>query len=136
MFRLGILTIGLASLTIIAAGCGEKQIPTVTVSGKVTYDGKPLPAGQIAFVTTSTKPIRFYGGEIKDGAYTAKSEVGDMIIKIAAERDVAGKFLEGADGTKVAVRQNYIPAKFNEQSELKYKVPSGGASDANFDLKP
>lgn len=46
-----------------AMGCGGGK---GTVTGKVTVDGKPLPAGKIAFIPKSGSGV---GGEIKDGQY-------------------------------------------------------------------
>ena len=116
-------------------GCGQKGPKLVKVSGTVNYDGKPLEKGFIGFATTSKNP-QVYSSEVKAGAYALESETGDVIVKVVAEQDVPGAFDVAADGTKNPVKKNYIPAKFNEQSELKYKVPEAGARDANFDLKP
>jgi hypothetical protein len=40
----------LAALTALAAGCGKSS---GTISGKVTYQGKPLPYGSVQFISAS-----------------------------------------------------------------------------------
>lgn len=129
---MSVLVIGIAG-----CGGGGSKIRLVSVSGKVTYDGKPLDKGQLSFITTTAaKSQRAYGCEVKGGVYSVKVEPGDMTVQVLAMRDVPDKFVVAADGTKKPEQENYIPAKYSAASELKYKVPDNGASDANFDLKP
>jgi hypothetical protein len=42
----------LAALVLTATGC-KKEKPTASVSGKVTYNGKPLTGGNVNFVSSS-----------------------------------------------------------------------------------
>jgi len=77
------------------AGCGDRS-GRFNVSGKVTFDGKPIPAGRIYFDPDGSKGNRGLQGsaEIKDGQYdTARSRKGTtggpVIVRI-----------EGADGVR------------------------------------
>lgn len=63
----------LAVWAALAAGCGggAKKLPVAILSGKVTFNGKPVPVGFITF-QAEQGPVK--SAEIKDGVYdTAKS---------------------------------------------------------------
>src|SRR5258707_15436804 len=65
----------------IGAGCNSDP-PSAEVSGNVTYDGKPIESGMIAFFPRDGKGITS-GGVIDNGAYTAKNvPFGTMDVKI------------------------------------------------------
>ena len=65
------VVLGLAA---ILAGCGDKGPARLRVSGKVNFDGKPVPAGQIVFepdaAAGNNGPAGF--AEITDGQYDTK----------------------------------------------------------------
>lgn len=52
-------------------GCGDDVGPTYHLSGKVTFDGKPIPAGRIMFTPDSNKENKGAIGfaTIKDGTF-------------------------------------------------------------------
>ena len=57
-----------AVLCLLAAGCGGPSRPeTVPVSGRVTYQGKPVPMGQIMFYPDQGRPAT--GAIDADGNY-------------------------------------------------------------------
>ena len=115
---------------LLSAGCGGGKS---SVSGTVTFDGKPLPEGQIAFVPASGKD-KGANATIKDGAYSLQVPSGDYAVQVTASKKMplpAGK--TGMFGAKEEVRQ-YIPERYNAKTELKAKVPASGSLD--FALKP
>jgi hypothetical protein len=67
--------LGVAAFLLLAAGCSSKPQPT-QLSGKVTFKGKPVPAGWISF--TPDVAAGGLGGvivfQIKDGAYDSAQE--------------------------------------------------------------
>lgn len=77
-------------LTIVSAGCGGDSVETYHLSGKVTFDGQPIPSGQIYFMPDTNKgnsgPAGF--AKITDGQYDTSLEGGKghvggaMIVKI------------------------------------------------------
>lgn len=74
VFLPGMLALWVAS----AVGCGGGK---ATVTGKVTIDGKPLPAGRISFVPS--KGGAGVGADIKDGQYTVeKVPVGSVKVTV------------------------------------------------------
>jgi hypothetical protein len=68
----------LVAVALCATGCGK----TGTVKGKVTFDGKALPAGRVTFKGPDGKAET---AEFADGEYTIKAPIGDC--KIAVETD-------------------------------------------------
>jgi hypothetical protein len=82
----------LAAILGIAAGCSKSEPKTIQLSGKVTFNGQPVPAGYIMFVPDFSQ--RNYGqgtrmAQIKDGAYDSSTaenpgvHPGPTIIRIA-----------------------------------------------------
>jgi hypothetical protein len=64
-------------LSLVSGGCGEKK---GSISGKVTFDGKPLPAGRITFLSQESKHIS-KESIIVDGAYSISDfPAGPVII--------------------------------------------------------
>jgi len=74
----------------LVAGCGGEK--TYRVSGKVTFKGKPLPAGRIIFLPDGSKGNKGSEGyaDIKDGAYDTANPggkgavAGPMTVRIEA----------------------------------------------------
>ncbi len=68
IYSSGMLVLGM----LLIAGCGaEKSSDVYTVSGEITYDGKPLPKGNISFEPDASKSNQGPGAtaEITDGKY-------------------------------------------------------------------
>ncbi|QDV49157.1 hypothetical protein [Gimesia fumaroli] len=103
----GLLLLFAGTLT----GCGS-DVTLYNVKGKVEFDGKPLPYGQIKFIPDSSKDNKGGGGyaEIIEGEYdTAKNGKGTMggphILEIS-----------GFDG----VTQGTPPTGENSEEETEY----------------
>jgi hypothetical protein len=99
-----------------AKGNGEAGI-----TGRVFYQGKPVEAGTIMFVSLSLKEPRVLGGAIKDGAYSIKDvPAGTYAVIVSADK--GGKDL--------------LPAKYatTDSSELRVEV-KGGSATFDFELK-
>lgn len=94
----GLLLFG--SLLGIGIGCsGESSGPVVQLSGSVTYNGSPVPAGYISFSPLSTqKGASVVVSQIKDGVYDTASlpqkgfYPGEVNIQIAGYNGKAEKF--------------------------------------------
>lgn len=70
------LTLMATSCFLACAGCGGEA--GYHISGKVTFDGKPIPQGKIYFAPDGTKDNKGATGyaDIKDGAYNTASTGG------------------------------------------------------------
>ena len=86
-FRGGFLAAVLACLL---AGCGSDAPDTYRLSGTVTFDGKPVPAGQIYFMPDAGKDNNGPSGfaQIHDGKFDTSAEggkghvSGPMLVRI------------------------------------------------------
>src|SRR5437867_1207834 len=64
-------------------GCGGGSNVPARVSGKVTYNGSPVPAGVLAF---HTKDAGTYTCGIQDGSYSASDlPAGEIVVTITTE---------------------------------------------------
>jgi len=110
-------------------GCGKDAH---TVSGTVTYDGTPLPDGDILFIDPENK-VAPDAGKIKDGKFSVAVKPGKKKVEIRASKMQplpGGK--KGAMGeTETPV--DYIPDRYNTKSELTADI-SGGSSSLEFKL--
>tara|TARA_R110002111_G_scaffold2705_4_gene17950 strand:+ start:41405 stop:41833 length:429 start_codon:yes stop_codon:yes gene_type:complete len=122
----------------VLVGCGSSADGVVRypVTGTVTWNGQPLPEGDIIFIPTE-KTARPEGAVIKEGQFELTLAPGSMRVEIRASRET-GKMIESAvdPGQKIAVVENYIPAKYNDKSELKAEVSADGENQFQFELAP
>jgi hypothetical protein len=78
--------LALTPLLVLLSGCGGPAVPTVPVTGKITFDGGPCPAqGNISFVPTEVAagmPRRPGSANFDtDGQYSARSfKPGDGLV--------------------------------------------------------
>jgi hypothetical protein len=112
-------------------GCGssKQEDPNrASISGTVTYDGKPLPAGSVTFASTegnlaSTVSINENGRYSTDRAPLGPNQV--TIDTASIKYGNPAKFIA-------------IPAKYADptQSGFTVDVKPGVNENVNFDLKP
>jgi hypothetical protein len=124
------LALGLGTLT----GCSKENAGEV-VEGTVTLDGQPLPAGRIDFIPVDGQSPTA-GAEIKEGKFQATVMPGIKRVNITADK-VTGqqKAYPGDPNSPVFdIKEQYIPARYNNNSELKCEVKSG-TNTSNFDLQ-
>jgi hypothetical protein len=125
-------------------GCGGQS--TGDITGKVTYDGKPLPAGRVMFFWRGGENA--YSSVIKeDGSYSLfKVPVGPVQVTVETFPPVPVGILGGMGGAKPdaaptmppgSARYVKIPAKYRDKikSLLTYEVKKG-AQTYDIDLKP
>lgn len=116
-------------------GCGRDGPPRVVVTGTVTYQGQPIEEGEIRFYPKPGTETPMSGSYIKQGRYEANGlggvPVGDFRVEILA---FAGRKTDG-DLEKQTVGRQFLPAKYNESSQLELTVaPSWGAITRDFHL--
>jgi hypothetical protein len=118
-------------------GC-DKQ-PRTSVSGKVTFDGQPLPAGQIVFEPAGAGRLGI--AQISDGAYTMPAAngptAGKYVVRITATRPTGRKAQAGYGNDRknlVDQFEQFLPAKYNDQSQLTTEVADAGAIVRDFTL--
>lgn len=131
----------LLSLPVILAGCGgEKGMGHV--SGKVTVDGQvPAVGSSITFFPVDGKLSA--GAMLTDGQYSVEVPTGESRVEIRIPRPVTNGPAPPKDGpgSGPGAAGGYIteslPAKYNDQTELKMNVESGSnQKDWEVSTKP
>lgn len=124
----------IASVILGSLGCtSDTSGPDMhVVQGTVTFDGQPVESGRILFRQTEGDG-RAYSTEIVDGSYKLEVKEGPSEIAITASRLIPGKF-DHSNGTPEQMGEMYIPAKYNQKTQLNALVTSGGENQFAFDL--
>ena len=113
------------------AGCSNNKM--ADVKGTVTIDKNPIQEGTITFFPEDGKAPTT-GGPITKGEYNVKVPVGLMKVSISMGKVVGKKKLyPDPDSPYAEVKEEALPAKYNEQSELKLEV-TPGTVQKDFDL--
>ena len=132
MSRLVLLTIVLCALCLMA-GCGERGPKTVPVSGTVTFDGEPLPEGSLMFVPEDAS-LPPEGADIANGAFSMRAKPGKNRVEIRATRAPEGLVVDPTLPSKQGWEQ-YLPARYNAETELSAEVVDRGENHFEFHLK-
>lgn len=126
---------GLLCCLLAAAGCGRTSgLDVRPVAGTVKVDGVPLADGRIT-LTGLTGDTRGFSALIERGRFRVEAFPGKARVAITAYREVPGEMVSGGPGAPtVPKRVQFIPARYNDQTELEIDVPPGGARSLDFDL--
>jgi hypothetical protein len=136
---------------VFTAGCGDSGpvpdiIPTVPVSGTLTYNGKPVPSFKVVFSPTDGRKTAM-GTTDADGKFTLGTNqpgdgaaVGTHKVTVAydpppeVDSAVAMPIESPAKMPKPAVE---VPAKYTKQetSDLVQEVTDDGLPDVKIELK-
>lgn len=124
-------------LSLCFVGCGADTGGRIGVSGKVTFQGKPLASGTIEFSPTDGKGSPS-GSTIADGEYSVPAAQGLMpgnyTVKISAVDGAAQDTTQAPGESTTVVNKELIPAEFNVNSKLKAEVTATGSSTFDFTI--
>jgi len=127
-----------AGVLVLVAGCGGSGIERVEVSGTITLDGKPVESGSVLLIPLKGGPTAgraFTGGEFHIGQSDGPSP-GPYRVEITAFRGTGEMIPDGDFPDKLEERQEqYIPPRYNDQSELEVQVSAEGENHWDFKLK-
>ncbi len=124
--RIQLLTFAVA---VSLLGCGDSGPPSRKISGTVTFDGAPVADGQIT-MRDSDPQMPANSARIENGKYSMDATLGEKTVHIVAYRDT-----DEDDGLGGKVREQYIPERYNEKSELKVTISNDGAASHDFSLE-
>jgi hypothetical protein len=122
--------VALLLLAIAPLGCGGSGPETYPVSGTVTFDGQPVPDGDILFVPADGKGLPD-PGKIENGEFSFDAKPGPKRVEIEASRQTGP--VDTSMG--MAPRQPYIPACYNTETTLTAEVTPDGPNEFDFPLK-
>lgn len=129
---------------LLLAGCTRSDgIVRCEVRGVVTVDGGPLKTGQVALVPLEGTAGPSVGAEIVGGRFHIGEKQGPVPgryqVQISANRPTGRQVAagEGADDPEMLTSEieQFIPEKYNSQSELTVEVQPTGTNKLQFELK-
>jgi hypothetical protein len=146
-----VLGLGLCTLICaLASGCGGEKVPPLySVTGKVTYNGKPVPGATIVFVSDipyKPKSKKDDGDQPPMNRPSGKTDDNGEYELFWNDDHVgvpAGKYKVGISGVEFEagddedeVRPNKVPNKYSnpDKSGFKHEVKADGDNVFNFDL--
>ena len=121
------------TLVAVLAGCGRDEVDRVVVSGHVTYLDQPIEIGGIQFVPREGTPGVATLVEIAGGEYVASAKgglpVGSYRVEIVGFRRPASADPRAGGGPVLseAPREQYIPEKYNEKTQLTTAIEASKA---------
>ena len=125
--RRNFATLAMSLIPLAFGGCGSGD-GKAKISGTVSFDGQPIPEGYITFTPQGTGAPD--AGQNKDGKFTLRAIPGKHRIQVEASRP-KGPIIPSMG---VALREEYIPARYNSESTLSEEVKSGGNNVFEFNL--
>jgi hypothetical protein len=144
MFEMRLWRITVAMACALSMGCGPAEPERATISGQITYEGKPVPYGHIVFIPLDGWKGFYSQATILNGHYQLDAHgpvVGRNRVEIHGHRQT-GKTAPNISGVRldepgemVAVTEPYLPLKYNVASELTVEINEGRNSDVDFHLQ-
>lgn len=125
MYNVVLRILVVAFLCIGCVGCGNGLMK---IGGKVTYNGTPVQDGEIRFLPATGKGPSA-AAMIIDGKYSVETTPGEKKVKIFGNKVVGQRNI----GVVVDIKEQFLPAKFNDQTELTCEITSGN-SVQDFEL--
>lgn len=114
-----------AALVSGCGGAGGRQ----AIEGTVTLDGVPLEKGQITFVPQGDTKGPTAGAEIVGGKFTIAAAggpfAGKFRVEITASRPGGMKVPDRMTGKLVDGYEQFIPTRYNAESQLSADVKAG-----------
>ena len=124
-----------------ALGCGGGA-DRAQVSGSVRVDGQPLESGSISFLPAAGTQGPTAGAEIKQGTYSVAAESGlapgKYSVQIKASRKTGRRIKDGfphPPDDMVDEIEQFLPPKYNTQSELTAELKPGSNKGKDFELR-
>ncbi len=126
-----------------AVGCGGVEDPRgqrVAVSGTVTLDGEPLPAGTIRLASNQGNGAVKARAQISDGVFTFSEENGPLSGDVRVEIFSPTMELEQYDAARAGQDSGFepvfVPPRYNLNSQLTASIePAGSDQSLTFELK-
>jgi hypothetical protein len=129
----------LTGVLVLAAlsGCGG-EASRESVSGNVTWQGRPLDQGDITFTPAAGDGLPV-GGVVAGGLYDLPNppglDPGDYLVRVQSRGQRAAHATGVPDfGIADPASAEKIPRRYNDETTLKARVTAGGSNRFDFDL--
>ena len=118
-------------------GCGASADSRSGMSGTVKLDGKPIEKGRITLRPLTAGQTA--GALVENGTFSVATapglKPGDYRVEFTARRGTGVKYIDDGTGLEVEETEQYVPAKYNTQSEETVTVTANGENHFDFNLK-
>ena len=114
-----------AMLLAVAAGCGEKKSDAVSVSGRVSYQNKPMTSSALTFFPASGRPIA--ATVLSNGTYSSELPPGEYRVTIDVGRNFPPGWKEGDPEPPPPIA---LPAKYSSRLNTPLKATVTAESDS------
>jgi len=121
---------------LLLSGCGAtNESGTYPVSGTISYQGKPLKSGYVAFIpdTTQLGAGKAYSCPIVDGKFEGVSSPGTKTVQVHSSWET-GEMMAMDDGSGMVPKHASLPARFNEKSQIQVELKAEPNENLSFDL--
>ena len=113
-------------------GCDSKP-KTVTVSGTVKLDDKPLPEGEVTLVNAAGLPPDVF--PVKDGKFSGQAKPGKVKVEISVYKEGQPPPPGGTPAEGPPSKENSLPARFNAETILTAEVTASGLNPSEFKVE-
>ena len=121
----------------VLAGCGQGS-RRQSLEGTVTLDGQPLSEGSITFRPQQGTSGPTAGGKISEGCFSISPDAGTFAgtfrVEITASGKTGRKLKDHRTGELYDEIAQFLPARYNRQSELTADVQAAGPNRFEFTL--
>lgn len=131
-----VLSLTLTVSAALISGCADNN-GRCSVSGSVTFEGQELKEGYLVL-----RPLgngQTHGAKIRQGQYHIEREngllPGDYSVEIKAMRSIGDRYIDSETGIETQDREQFLPAKYNSQTELRMAVTLEGNNSFDFELE-
>jgi hypothetical protein len=114
---------------LLISGCRQAN-GLVEVTGTVTWNGTPIPAGMIVLQPLESQQAAA-GCKIADGKFSLHTRPGKVRVQIDAVRTTTQR--DPQSGAYLG--EMYIPSRYNRESELDADITRDGENHFNFALE-
>lgn len=123
-------------LLALLVGCGQ-GVKRQMIEGTVTLDGKPLEKGYITLTPQAGTASPTAGAPIARGSFSIAAAggvfAGKFRVEITSTRP-SNKTVRTPRGVFSNVDEQFLPARYNTQSELTVEVKSDAPNQLKFEL--
>ena len=122
---------------LLMCGCGDSR--RQRFEGTATFDGQPIDNGYIRLIPQEGTAGPAAGANIEKGRFAIAAEngpfAGTFRVEVTAMRAGSRKKYDPETNQKIAVPEQYIPAKYNSESELTATIAAKQSSPVEFALR-
>jgi hypothetical protein len=113
--------LSIAATVVLLVGCGGDG--KTEIQGVATWNGAPIEEGYVELSPTDGQG-QVVGADVKQGAFTLRTVPGEKHVSVTAKKKIGERPPTERIPYAEPIYQQFLPAKFNENSELHVTIAS------------